>query len=357
MDMKKFVILGGGYGGLAIATELLEKQLPIDTEIVLVDRMPYQGLKTEYYALAAGTVSDLELRVKFPHDPRITTTYGEITDIDLDNKLIHITGQDPIDYEWLVIGLGCTDKYHGIEGAEQFSTSIQTFSAARRTYQLLNDVKPYGQVSIIGGGLSGVEVAAELRESRTDLNIRIIDRGPSVLSGFPGNLQRFVAAWFTEHQVEMRSHVSLSRIEDGVLYDGSANETILTDVTVWTAGIQPVPLVQRLNLPKDNQGRLIINNLHQLPDYTEVFVVGDCAALPLSPSGQAAGAQGKQIAEIMHAIWNNKTPRVGKLKLKGVLGSLGKKSGFGLMGGTPLMGKIPRLVKSGVLWKSKRHFG
>lgn len=355
--MRKLIILGGGYGGLAIANELLEKQLPIDVSIVLIDRMPFQGLKTEYYALAAGTVSDLELRVKFPVDPRISLTYGEILEVDMEMKLVHLEGQEPLEYEWLVIGLGCTDKYHGIEGAEQYSTSIQTFSAARRTYAQLNDVKPYGQVTIVGGGLSGVEVAAELRESRPDMNIRILDRGPSVLSAFPGKLQAFVTEWFEEHHVEMRGHVGLTKVEGGILHDCNSSTSIYTDVTVWTAGIQPVPLVQRMNLPKDNQGRLVINEYHQLPDYTEVFVVGDCAALPLSPSGQAAGAQGKQIAEVLQSIWHDKTPKVGKLKLKGVLGSLGKKSGFGLMGGTPIMGRVPRLVKSGVLWRSKRHLG
>ncbi|WP_424766389.1 NAD(P)/FAD-dependent oxidoreductase [Paenibacillus sp. sgz302251] len=355
--MKNLVILGGGYGGLAIANELLEKQLPHNVTITLIDRMPFQGLKTEYYALAAGTVSDLELRVKFPVDPRISLAYGEVTDIDMELKLVHLESLDPISYDWLVIGLGCTDKYHGIEGAEQFSTSIQTFSSARRTYAMLNDVKPYGQVTIVGGGLSGVEVAAELRESRPDLNIRILDRGPKILSAFPGKLQAFVAEWFQEHQVEMRGHIALSRLEGGILHDANTSTPIYTDATVWTAGIQPVSLVQQLNLPKDNQGRLIINEYHQLPDYNDVFVVGDCAALPLSPSGQAAGAQGKQIAEVLQAIWNDKTPRLGKIKLKGVLGSLGKKSGFGLMGGTPIMGRVPRLIKSGVLWRSKRHLG
>jgi NADH dehydrogenase len=268
-----------------------------------------------------------------------------------------VEGHEPIAYDWLVIGLGCTDKYHGIEGAEEFSTSIQTFSACRRTYAQLNDVKPYGQVTIVGGGLSGVEVAAELRESRPDLNIRILDRGPKVLSAFPGRLQNFVAEWFDEHGVEMRGHVGLTKLEQGILYDANSPSPILTDVTVWTAGIQPVELVQRMELPKDNQGRLILNAYHQLPDFNNVFVVGDCAALPLSPSGQAAGAQGKQIAEVLQAIWHDKTPRLGKIKLKGVLGSLGKKSGFGIMGGTPILGRVPRLVKSGVLWRSKRHLG
>lgn len=355
--MRKLVVLGGGYGGLTIVTELLEKQLPQDVSITLIDRMPFQGLKTEYYALAAGTSSDLELRVKFPEDPRLTLAYGEITEVDMEHQLVYVEGNEPITYDWLVIGLGCTDRYHGIEGAEQFSTSIQTFSAARKTYVLLNDVKPYGQVSIIGGGLSGVEVASELRESRPDLNIRILDRGPKVLSAFPGKLQTFVAEWFSEHDVEMLGNVTLNRLEQGILYDVNRTAPIYTDVTVWTAGIQPVELIQRMELPKDSQGRFVINEYHQLPDYTNVYVCGDCAALPFSPSAQAAGGQGKQIAEVLHAIWNNRTPRLGTIKLKGVLGSLGKKSGFGIMAGTPIMGRVPRLVKSGVLWKSKRHKG
>ncbi|MFD0960377.1 NAD(P)/FAD-dependent oxidoreductase [Paenibacillus chungangensis] len=355
--MRNVVILGGGYGGTAIANELLEKGMPYDVSIVLIDRMPFQGLKTEYYALAAGTVSDLELRVNFPIDPRIKLMYGEVTDINMETQLIHVDGHDPLSYEWLVIGLGCTDKYHGIEGAEQYANSIQTFSAARHTYAKLNDVKPYGQVTIVGGGLSGVEVASELRESRPDLNIRILDRGAKVMSAFPGKLQDFVAEWFMEHHVEMRGHISLHKVEPGMLHDSNSGEVIHTDITVWTAGIQPVELVQRMNLPKDNTGRLVINAHHQLPDYNNVYVVGDCAALPLSPSGQAAGAQGKQIAEVLSAIWQGKTPRLGKIKLKGVLGSLGKKSGFGIMGTTPIMGRVPRMIKSGVLWRSKRHLG
>lgn len=355
--MKRFVILGGGYGGLTVAHALLEGELPDDTVVVLIDRMPYQGLKTEYYSLVAGTSADIDLRVAFPSDPRLIVTYGEVTDINLEDKHIIMAGQEPLSYDWLVVALGCTDKYHGIDGAELHSHSIQTLSGSRKTYMALNDTKPYGQVSIVGGGLSGVEVAAELRESRPDLNIRIIDRGPSILSAFPGKLQEFVSSWFIEHEVEMRGHVSLHKLEEGILYDANSPTPFLSDVTVWTAGIQPVPLVQRMNLPKDNQGRLIINEYHQLPDYTDVFIVGDCASLPFSPSAQAAEGQGKQVAEVMQAIWSGKTPKLGKIKLKGVLGSLGKKNGFGLMGRTAMMGRVPRLVKSGVLWMSKHHFG
>jgi NADH dehydrogenase len=352
--MSKVVILGGGYGGMMVAQELLE-HVPSDAQIVLVDRMPYQGLKTEYYALAAGTVSDLEIRVNFPSHPQLQLLYGNITDIDIDEKLVHISGQEPVSYDSLVIALGCTDNYHHIPGAAEYSCSIQSLSATRRTFQQINDIRPYGQLTIVGGGLSGVELAAELRESRSDINIRILDRGNSVLSAFPGKLQEYVASWFRHHDVEMRSHISITSLEQGVIHNG--DELIATDVTVWTAGIQPVELVQRLNLPKDPQGRLIVNEFHELPDAPHVYVIGDCSSQPFSPSAQLAGAQGKQVAEVIRARWHNKEPKLSRLKLKGVLGSLGKKAGFGLMGATPLLGRIPRMLKSGVLWKSKRHFG
>lgn len=352
--MSNVVILGGGYGGLTVAQELLENA-PSDVTIFLVDRMPFQGLKTEYYALAAGTVSDLDLRVAFPLHPQCRLVFGEITDIDLERHLVMITGQDPLPYDSLVIALGCTDNYHGIQGAADFSCSIQSLSATRRTYQQINDVRPYGQVTIVGGGLSGVEVASELRESRPDINIRILDRGNSVLTAFPGKLQEYVSSWFNQHDVQMRSHICITALEQGIIHNG--DEAIFTDVTVWTAGIQPVELVQKMTLPKDPQGRLIVNEWHELPDAPHVYVVGDCSSQPFSPSAQLAGAQGKQVAEVIRARLDNKEPRLPRIKLKGVLGSLGKKAGFGLMGATPLLGRIPRMLKSGVLWRSKRHFG
>lgn len=353
---NKIVILGGGYGGLTVAHQLLDKELPAKTEVVLVDRLPYQGLKTEYYALAAGTVADINIRVGFPDHPQLSKIYGEITEIDPEAKEIHFLEHDPLAYDQLIVALGCVDKFHNIPGAELYSTSIQTLADTRKTFQRVNDVKPYGTVSIVGGGLSGVEMAAELRESRPDLNVRILDRGQSILSAFPVRLQTFVRTWFERHDIEMLNQVSVTRLEEGVIYN--QGDLLYTDTTVWTAGIQPSPIVQQLNVPKDPQGRVMLNEYHQIPQYPDIYVVGDCASLGFSPSAQAAEGQGKQVAEIIQALHKGETPQLTQIKLKGVLGSLGKKSGFGLMGKrTVMLGKVPRILKSGVLWMSKHHFG
>ncbi|MDQ0193885.1 NAD(P)/FAD-dependent oxidoreductase [Paenibacillus wynnii] len=353
--MRTLLVLGGGYGGLALIQELIDHHLPHDVEIVLVDRMPYQGIKTEYYALAAGTVTDCHLRIQFPAHPRLTVRYGEVGSIDLESRLVFLETGEPISYDILAIALGCTDNYHNIPGADQYTCSIQTFSGTRETYRRLNDVRPYGTVNIVGGGLSGVELAAELRESRPDLNISILDRGERVLSSFPAKLSQYVEEWFSEHQVETLGGISVSHVEKDAIYNGK--QAIASDITVWTAGIQPVQVVQKLELAKDRGGRIILGEYYQVPDYPEVYVIGDCASLPFAPSAQAAGAQGEQVAQVIRALWRNETPKLHPIRLKGTLGSLGKNSGFGQMGQRSVMGRVPRILKSGVLWMSKRHFG
>lgn len=353
--MKQFVIVGGGYGGIAVIHELFKGDIPSNVQITLVDRMPFQSLKTEYYALAAGTASDYELRKPFPSYVGLSIKYGEITSIDLCDRLIHFQEDDPLPYDQLVLALGCTDNYHNIPGAAEHAYGIQTFAAARKAYLQLNNVKPYGIVNVIGGGLSGVELAAELRESRPDLNIRIIDRGPRVLSAFPEKVSGYVTNWFEEHDVELLSNITTTRLEEGIIYHSGG--VVPSDVTIWTAGIQPSVLVQQLNVAKDPQGRIILNSLYQIPDYPEVFVCGDCASLPFAPSAQAAEGQGQQIGQIALSIWRGEEPKLQRLKLKGTLGSLGKKAGFGLMGKAQVTGRVPRILKSGVLWLSKHHIG
>ena len=102
--MKNLVLLGGGYGNMRIMSHILPNALPADYTLTLVDRMPYHGLKPEFYALAAGTKSDTDVRMNFPESERINTIYGEITDINLDDQIISV-GQTKVDYDELVIDL------------------------------------------------------------------------------------------------------------------------------------------------------------------------------------------------------------------------------------------------------------
>jgi NADH dehydrogenase len=352
--MKKLVILGGGYGGMRIIQKLLDSDMPDDIQITLVDRLPYHCLKTEYYALAAGTTADHHLRVPFPEDPRVIVKYSTIASINLDEEKILFEDQDSLDYDYLVIGLGCEDKYHNVPGAPEHSLSIQTIDKSRKTYETLNNLGPQSSVGIVGGGLSGVELASELRESRPDLSIFLFDRGEFILSSFPKRLSSYVQNWFIEHGVEVVNKSNITKVEENTLYNN--DNPVHCDAIVWTAGIQPSRIVRELNVEKDNNGQVVLTQHHHIPEHERVFVVGDCASLPHAPSAQLAEAQGEQIVTVLQSMWKGEPlGDLPKMKLKGVLGSLGKKHGFGVMGNRAVTGRVARLLKSGILWMYKYH--
>ncbi|KGX90730.1 NADH dehydrogenase [Pontibacillus halophilus JSM 076056 = DSM 19796] len=349
--MRRIVLLGGGYGGLKIAHQLLS-QLPDDVEITLIDRNPYHTMKTEFYALAAGTIAEKEVRSAFPYHEQLRIMTDTVHRIDLEREAVVLHHHDRIYYDYLVIGLGSEDKFHGIEGARDHTYKISTIYHTRKTYEAVNNVKNFGQISIVGGGLSGVEMAAELRESRPDLNIRLLDQGGALLKAFPEDIQVHAKEWFEEHDVELVFHSNVDYVEPNIVCNTGV--CLLTDATIWTAGIKPNRVIDSLAVKKDAAGRIVLNDFHQVVGVKNVYVVGDCASMELPPSAQLAEQQGKQIAEGLLRELNGKPPKPpSEIVIKGTLGTLGNQDGFGLTFNRPLKGMLPRVIKTGVLWYHK----
>ncbi|WNS81617.1 NAD(P)/FAD-dependent oxidoreductase [Domibacillus sp. DTU_2020_1001157_1_SI_ALB_TIR_016] len=355
--MRHLVLLGGGYGNMRVLLRLLPNHLPDDVTITLVDKVPYHCLKTEYYALAAGTASDHEVRVSFPEHEKLNIIYDEITAIHLDRKEVELKAKGALAYDDLVIGLGCEDKYHGVPGAEEYTYSIQSIQKSRATYEKLNNMPAGSKVGIVGAGLSGIELASELRESRPDLDIKLFDRGPRILKDFPQRLSRYIEKWFTDHGVEVVRDANITRVEPDRIYN--REDEYKMDAVVWTAGIQPSLVVRQMNVEKDRSDRVVLTPHHNLPGNEHVYVVGDCASLPHAPSAQLAEEQAEQIVDVLQKRWRNEPlpEKLPEMKLKGVLGSLGKKQGFGFVADRAITGRVARFLKSGVLWMYKYHNG
>lgn len=354
--MRKLLLLGGGYGGMRLLQGILTDKLPKDVHITLVDRMPYHCLKTEFYALAAGTTSDKHIRMAFPDHSQFSILNKEVSNIELDGNTIYFKDGESKKYDDLVIGLGCEDRYHNVPGAEENTLSIQTIEQARKACETLNNVRKNGTVSIVGAGLSGVELAAELYESRPDLKIRLFDRGKHILSSLPERISHYVEKWFIDHEVDIINEANITKVEENVVYNHDA--PIESDAIVWTAGIKPNVIVDQLNVAKDQGGRVSLTEHHLVLDHDNVFVVGDCASMPYPPSAQLSELQADQIAAVLSKKWEDQPlPDLPSIKLKGTFGSLGKKHGFGMMVNTPLTGRVPRLLKSGILWMYKLQNG
>lgn len=353
--MKKLVILGGGYGGIKVLTGLLGLALPSDLQITLVDKNPYHSYKTEFHTIVAGTAADMDVRTPFPLHDQVEYEFGEVRSVDMEKNEIYFHGKSTIlSYDYLVIALGCEDAYHGIEGAEKYTESVQSYSKARHAGLAVGNLKAYGKVSVVGAGLSGIEVASEIRESRPDVNIRLLDRGGSVLKAFDPKVQAHVSDWFLKNDVEVLHHASVEYVEkDGVCNNGVC---YVNDVTIWTAGVQPHHIVQALPFKRDRYNKVIVNKFFQVPEHENIYVIGDNASSEHSPSGQLAGQQGEQVALILEDIFEGKEPKEPReIRLRGTLGSLGKSDGFGSVFSQSLTGLLPRITKSGILWLQKRH--
>ena len=353
--MRKIVILGGGYGGIKLLYGLLGFSLPQDVEIIVVDKNPYHSYKTEYHTIVAGTEAEINVRADFPAHEQVRYEFGEVKEVNIEKNEIYFKHRSTIvTYDYLIIGLGCEDTYHGIEGAETFTESVQSFSRARKAGLAVGNLPAYGKISVVGAGLSGIETASEIRESRPDLNIRLLDRGGSVLKAFDPKIQAHVAEWFIKNDVEVLHHANVEYVEkDGVCNNGIC---YVNDVTIWTAGVQPHKIVRALPFEKDKYNKVVVNDYFQVPTHTEIYVIGDNASSEHSPSGQLAGQQGEQVAAVLEDILDGKEPKKPKpIRLRGTLGSLGKSDGFGSVFSQSLTGLLPRLTKSGVLWLQKRH--
>lgn len=353
--MRNLVILGGGYGGIKVLTGLLGSALPDDLQITVIDKNSYHSYKTEFHTIVAGTAAEIDVRIGFPVHDQVTYEFGTVKGIDTENE--RITFQDSskvIAYDYLVISVGCEDSYHGIEGANEFTESVQSFAKARYAGLAVGNSKPYSKISIVGAGLSGIEAASEIRESRPDLNIRLLDRGGSVLKAFDPKIQAHVSDWFLKNDVEVLHHANVEYVEkDGVCNNGIC---YVNDVTIWTAGVQPHSLVQALPFKKDNYNKVVVNDFYQTSTHNNVYVIGDNASSEYSPSAQLAGQQGEQLSIILSDIVSNIKPQKPKeIRLRGTLGSLGKSDGFANMFSQPITGLLPRITKSGVLWLQKRH--
>ncbi|WP_102694213.1 NAD(P)/FAD-dependent oxidoreductase [Rummeliibacillus pycnus] len=354
--MRNLVLLGGGYGNMRVLLRLLPNNFPEDVQITLVDRAPFHSLKTEFYALAAGTTPEKHIRVNFPEHERLSAVYGEIEKIDLKNKSVHLDNGTKVEYDDLVIGLGCEDNYHNVPGAEELTYSIQTMAQSRITYNTLAGLPSGSTVGIVGAGLSGIELASELRESRADLKIKLFDRGPRILKDFPERLSKYVKKWFDNHDVEVIAESNITKVEDKVLYNHE--EKIEVDAVVWTAGIQPVKVVRDTGLELE-RGRVKVTQYMNVPEDEHVYVVGDCAASQFGPSAQLAEEQAEHIVKVLKLRWSNQSlpEKMPEIKLKGFMGALGKKQGFVYLADTTVTGRIARLMKSGLLWMYKRHNG
>ncbi|WP_460418129.1 NAD(P)/FAD-dependent oxidoreductase [Pseudomonas sp. microsymbiont 2] len=389
----RIVIVGGGAGGLELATRLgksLGKRK--QAEITLVDANLTHIWKPLLHEVAAGSLNSSEDELNYVAQAKwnhFNFQMGRMSGLDREHKLIQLAatlddeGREllparTLGYDTLVIAVGSNTNDFGTLGAAQHCLFLDSRKQAERFHQqLLNhylrahagDVASEQiSVAIVGAGATGVELAAELHNAAhelaaygldkiqpKDMHITIIEAGPRVLPALPERISVPVHKTLEKLGVTVLTNAAVSEVtEDGL--KTATGEVIQASLKVWAAGIRAPGFLKDIDGLETNRiNQLVVRPTLQTTRDDNIFAFGDCAACPqpgsdrnVPPRAQAAHQQASLLAKSLKARLENKALPTYEYKDYGSLVSLSRFSAVGnlmgnLMGSVKLEGWLARM--------------
>lgn len=354
------VILGGGFTGLFTALHLCHKRYP--HPIILIDQAERFVFKPLLYELLSSEMTTNQVWPRFAElldCDAITFVQGTVADIDLEQKEIRLASGLCYPYGKLVLGLGSTTNYFGIEGARENTFSLRDGQDAIALSQHLRACLQKASqtqdpalrqslltVAIVGAGPAGIEMAATLGDllpqwyqklngNLDELQIAVLNRSEKILKGdMNGRLRDTVLEALDNRTVPPKiiAKAAVSDILPGKVVYQQAEQTheLMAATIVWAGGNAVHPLIEALPVTeRDRAGRLKVLPTLQLSAFKDVFAGGDVSILdsPLPPTAQVAYQQGAGIAANLMAQAQGAPLKPAKVNLRGTLMKLGLREG------------------------------
>ncbi|MBI2019100.1 NAD(P)/FAD-dependent oxidoreductase [Candidatus Daviesbacteria bacterium] len=312
--MKHIVILGGGFGGIKVALDLPAKKCGF--KITLVNDSPYHSFHPDLYELATtevlhndkltfknlmGTVN-IPLNQIFKHK-KVEIFVDQVKGINLNKKEV-ILGQSNLKFDYLVIALGSTTNYLGIEGAKEYSHPFKNTEDALNTRNDLCEIKNGSHVVIAGGGFTGVELAGLLAKFLKERGkLTLIEASSHLFNNMPKWAGSLAESRLTKLGVKLNLGCQITRVDRENIYCISG-EKISCDYLIWTAGVKgAVPTDGIKGAVINGRGQIRVKSDLSAEGHDGVWVVGDMADLkdkngsPIPQTARAALAQGKAVAK------------------------------------------------------------
>ncbi|WP_096699945.1 NAD(P)/FAD-dependent oxidoreductase [Polaromonas sp. AER18D-145] len=387
--MQRIVIVGGGAGGLALATQL-GKRLGKkgQAEITLVDAARTHVWKPLLHQLAAGSFDTHAEEIEYLAQARwnhFKFRLGRLEGVDRAAKTLQlaashdeagreITPAQQLGYDTLVIAVGSQTNDFGTPGAAEHTIKLDSPQAAKRFNDRLINACIRAQtvprsagsgrltVAIVGGGATGVELAAELHASakvlanfgfdhihpEKDLQIVLIEAAPRLLAQLPERLSDAALRELRKLAIEVHTNEKVVEVTADSLKMASG-KVISSSLSVWAAGVKAADFLKGLGgdapLETNRLNQLVVNGNLQTTD-ASIFAFGDCAACRqpdgtwVPPRAQAAYQQAMYLVKALPRLQRGEPVSPFVFRDQGSLVSLSEYSSVGSLMGSLTKGSF-----------------
>jgi len=391
----RIVIVGGGAGGLPLAAALGRRyrgdgRTPARVDVTLVDPWPTHVWKPLLHEVAAGRMDADAHDVDYPavaHRHGFRFCLGAMTGLDRARKRIRVAAVHEPDgeeilparevaYDTLVFAVGSESNDFGVAGVARHAIALETLADAERFHRKLlaasvradarKGAGGDGRVSIviIGAGATGVELAAEIRQTtrvravyglehldpRRDVDLTIVEAAPRILPPLPERIATAAAALLVDLDVDVQVDERVVDVSAEAVTTASGAR-YPADLVVWAAGIRaPSWLASIDGLETDRANRLVVATTLATTRDADIFAIGDCAACPwpengvagaiVPPRAQVAHQQATLLVRTMRARLDGRPLPHFRFRDYGSLVSLGELSAVGTLMGRLIGGNL-----------------
>jgi len=351
-EAARVVVAGGGFGGLSVLDRLARRSL----HVTLVDANSYSTFQPLLYQVATAGLTSADVAYPLWSAARKAGAHfrkGTLTGIEPDARRVLLADGAALGYDYLILATGVGAAFYGVTGAAEHSFSLYTrrdaivlrdrVMAELERRSIAGDDREL-DITVVGGGATGVELAGTLAELRNialpaafpeldpaRMQVRLIEQGAALLAPFRARLRDYARTELLDRGVDVRLMTSIKevRADQVLLADG---DVLPSDITVWAAGVTAPPWTAGLGLPTGTGGRLLTGEDLRVVGQDRIFAVGDIASgwatggQPLPQLAQPAIQEGRHAAGQIIRLLAGQPTRPFRYKDKGIMATIGHRS-------------------------------
>lgn len=366
---SKIVVIGGGFGGLYAARHLRRAA----AQVTLVDRRNFHLFQPLLYQVATASLSPANiatpLRYILKRQQNARVLLGEVTDIDVQNRRVHLKDGE-VPYDTLVVAAGSQNNYFGHNDWADAAPGLKTLEDATRIRRRIlfafeqaeRETDPAKRSAwltfvLVGAGPTGVELAGSMAEIARDTlrhefrsiqsesaRILLMDGFDRVLSTYPPDLSQRAKESLERLGVTVQMNTLVTDITRGSIRvkRNDQEEAISAQTILWSAGVQAsslgAVLAKKTGQALQKGGRLLVGPDLTLPGHPELFVIGDMAQTagedgkPLPGIAPVAMQQGRYCADLIQARLEGRTLPPFRFRHGGDMATIGRASAVANLG-------------------------